>query len=376
MIEYSSLEISAPLPTLLIIPSGIGCSVGGFAGDAIPAARLLAAASGCLITHPNVLNGASLYWCDRRVQYVEGYSLDRFAAGDILLRPVRKQKVGLLIDSGIEEELIQKHLAVANACRATLGLDIGPVIKTVRSLELSINSGSSGASWGYIKNPDDLLKAAERLKEEDVTAIAVVTRFPDDLNKDVLDAYRKGKGVDALAGAEAIISHLIVKHFSIPCAHAPALMPLPIDPLIDPRAAAEELGHTFLPCVLVGLSRSPDLVTSIPYKTSSGQLSRNLLSCDQLGAVVVPNGALGGEAVLSCLEKNIPLIAVTNPATIDVNAEALRLYDHIDQKKQAEFFQVDNYVEAAGLILALREGLYRDSLYRPSRRISHLSIEN
>ena len=62
MIEYSSLEISAPLPTLLIIPSGIGCSVGGFAGDAIPAARLLAAASGCLITHPKVLNGASLYW--------------------------------------------------------------------------------------------------------------------------------------------------------------------------------------------------------------------------------------------------------------------------------------------------------------------------
>ena len=61
------------LPTLLIIPSGIGCSIGGYAGDAIPVARLLAAASGLLITHPNVLNGASLYWPDSRFQYVEGF---------------------------------------------------------------------------------------------------------------------------------------------------------------------------------------------------------------------------------------------------------------------------------------------------------------
>ena len=41
-----------PFPTLLIIPTGIGCNVGGYAGDGIPAARLLASASECLITHP------------------------------------------------------------------------------------------------------------------------------------------------------------------------------------------------------------------------------------------------------------------------------------------------------------------------------------
>ena len=49
-------------PTLMLVPTGIGCAIGGYAGDALPAARLLAAASGCLITHPNVMNGASLYW--------------------------------------------------------------------------------------------------------------------------------------------------------------------------------------------------------------------------------------------------------------------------------------------------------------------------
>ena len=47
-------------PTIFIIPTGIGCEVGRFAGDALPTAKLLASASGCLITHPNVMNGLSL----------------------------------------------------------------------------------------------------------------------------------------------------------------------------------------------------------------------------------------------------------------------------------------------------------------------------
>ena len=47
-------------PTILVIPTGIGCEIGGFAGDALPSAKLLASASGCLVTHPNVMNGGSL----------------------------------------------------------------------------------------------------------------------------------------------------------------------------------------------------------------------------------------------------------------------------------------------------------------------------
>ena len=43
-------------PTIFIVPTGIGCEVGGFAGDALPTAKLLASASGCLITHPNAVS--------------------------------------------------------------------------------------------------------------------------------------------------------------------------------------------------------------------------------------------------------------------------------------------------------------------------------
>ena len=38
-------------PTIFIIPTGIGCEIGGFAGDALPAAKLLASASAVSYTH-------------------------------------------------------------------------------------------------------------------------------------------------------------------------------------------------------------------------------------------------------------------------------------------------------------------------------------
>ena len=343
-----------PLPVLMLVPTGIGCDIGGYAGDALPSARLLASASGCLITHPNVMNGALLYWSDPRIHYVEGYGLDRFAAGAWGLKPVRRQRIGLLLDAGIDPELAQRQIQVAEGCRASLGLEIGPVLTTDAPLDVSLERGSSGASWGRLGRPDALLRAGERLKQAGATAIAVVARFPEDPASEELAAYRAGSGVDALAGAEAVISHLLVRHLQIPCAHAPALAPLPLDPQLDPRAAGEELGYTFLSCVLVGLSRAPDLVAA----DAGG------IQADQLGAVVAPAGALGGEAVLACLERGVPLIAVDNPSVLQVTPEALELSTGV--------LRASSYAEAAGMVLALREGISPAALQRPLPGLEHL----
>lgn len=369
-----------PLPTLLVIPTGVGCVVGGYAGDGLPAARLLAAASGCLITHPNVMNGASLYWSDRRIHYVEGWALDRFAAAELALAPVAGRRVGLLLDAGIEPELRARQLQAAEACRATLGLSIGPVVTTEVPLGVGLSLGPSGSSWGTLERPDALLRAGEKLVAAGATAIAAVARFPEDPESEALVAYRAGSGVDALAGAEAVISHLLVRHLGIPCAHAPALAPLPLDPDLDPRAAAEELGHTFLPCVLVGLSRAPDLLPLGPGDVTAGgwpgrpdrwpagrfgpgqELTRagGVLEASSLGAVVAPAGALGGEAVLACAARGVPLIAVAgNACLLQVSGEALGL----------EVISANSYAEAAGLVLALREGLDPAMLRRPLRRL-------
>ena len=342
--------MQSPLPTLMLVPTGIGCAIGGYAGDALPAARLLAAASGCLITHPNVMNGAALYWSDLRIHYVEGWSLDAFSKGLLRLRPQRRQHIGVLLDAGIEPELLLRHHQVLAAARATLGLDIGPVLVSEEPLDVRLSQASSGSSWGHLEQPGALLRAGARLKQEGATAIAVVARFPDDSGSDALQAYRSGSGVDALAGAEAVISHLLVRELQIPCAHAPALAPLAPMADLDPRAAAEELGHTFLPCVLVGLSRAPDLCSaSEPWRPQE-------LAIDQVGAVVAPAGALGGETVLACADRGIPIVAVSsNPSLLQVDASALDL----------PVVTAQDYAAAAGLVLAWREGLDPRALARP-----------
>ncbi len=234
-----------PYTVVLIVPTGIGASIGGYAGDAIPVAQAIAATCDRLVTHPNVLNGAQLYWNLSNAFYVEGYGLDQFAAGNWGLRPVHQNRIGLILDAGIESELRSRHLQVADAARATLGLTLTDYVVTDQPLNVELKTAASGATWGTIEHPDSLLRAAEKLIQIGANAIAVIARFPDDVGSEALQNYRHGQGVDPLAGAEAVISHLVVRTFQVPCAHAPALSPLPLDTEISPRSAAEELGYTF-----------------------------------------------------------------------------------------------------------------------------------
>jgi hypothetical protein len=259
---------------------------------------------------------------------------------------------------------------------ASLGLDIGPVITTERAIRINLKKGLSGSSWGNVEEPDVLLRGAEKLKKAGATAIAVITRFPDDSEELETKLYRQGKGVDIIAGVEAVISHFLVKHLLIPCAHAPGLPPLPIDYDLDPRTSGEEIGYTFLQSVLVGLSRAPDLICKSAMKTKENTFLqvKTLLSNRDLGAVVVPQGALGGEAVLSCIERFIPLIIVSNPGVLKVNSTKMRL-DYISGDENKNILYAENYVEAAGLITALRHGINIKSLRRPLDCLNEMNDE-
>lgn len=68
---------------VIIIPTGVGTAIGGYAGDGLPTARLLSQVADRIITHPNVLNGALMYWPLENALYVEGAALDGFAAGNL-----------------------------------------------------------------------------------------------------------------------------------------------------------------------------------------------------------------------------------------------------------------------------------------------------
>ena len=349
------MEIS---PTIFIIPTGIGCEIGGFAGDALPTAKLLASASGCLITHPNVMNGGSLSEKDKNIFYVEGYSLDRFARGEIGLRSVKQQKLGIIFDSSIEHELIVRHLQVADACVATLGINVESYVLTKEPLGVVIDSDSSRISGGLIENPDTLIEAGKRLIEKGITAIAIVAKFPDDLDLKETNNYREGKGVDPISGVEAVISHLISKFLKVPCAHAPALNPIELNERLDPRAASEEIGYTFLPSVLISLSNAPNLV-ELPNKKELITLHP-----DQIESIVIPNGAFGGEAVLAGIERGLNIISVKNKNILQLDNQ---IFDY------PNLMEVGNYFEAAGVILALRKGINIKSIKRPLKNIQEIS---
>ena len=85
-----------PYTAIVAVPTGIGAAMGGFAGDALPVVRAFTAVCDRVVTHPNVMNGAQLYWPHPALQYVEGFALDEFAAGRWGLRPATSQRVGLL----------------------------------------------------------------------------------------------------------------------------------------------------------------------------------------------------------------------------------------------------------------------------------------
>jgi Protein of unknown function (DUF3326) len=341
--------IKPPYTAVLIVPTGIGATIGGYAGDALPVAKAIAQVVDRLITHPNVLNGAQLYWNLPNALYVEGYGLDQFAAGNWGLRPILQNRIGLILDQAIEPELRSRHLQVADAARATLGLTLTEYVLTDQPLNVELKTAPSGATWGTIEHPDSLLRAADKLiQQAGAEAIAVVARFPDDFDSEALQNYRHGRGVDPLAGAEAVISHLIVRTFQVPCAHAPALTPLPLEPNLSPRSAAEELGYTFLPCVLVGLSRAPQFITR---HTSSFQIDD--LWTDQINALIIPATACGGSAVMSLGQTKTRIITVNENLTkMQVLPEVLGI----------NAISVGSYLEALGVLVCDRAGINQSAL--------------
>ncbi|CAI9096715.1 OLC1v1032919C1 [Oldenlandia corymbosa var. corymbosa] len=347
-------KFKRPYTSVMIVPTGVGAAIGGYAGDALPVARALSAVVDCLITHPNVLNAAMLYWPMPNVLYVEGYALDRFAEGLWALQPVHQNRIGLILDVGIEEDLRLRHLQVVDAARASLGLPIVESVVTDTPLKAEIwIDPNSGKSTGRIRNPDSLSRAVETLVTRSrVNAIAVVARFPDE--DDIGDDdYRQGKGVDILAGLEAIISHSVVKKFCIPCAHAPAMLPPPLSVSLSPKSAAEEIGHTFLPCVLAGLSTAPQYIVK-----NSHFVDRDCIVSSDVDSVILPINSFRGDGALAFASSRRikPLmIAVEENETI---------LDDIPDKLGIQAIKVSNYWEAIGVIAAHKAGVDPFSLRR------------
>ncbi len=282
-----------------IVPTGVGASIGGFAGDASRAARKIS--QKCeLIVNPNVVNAACFSGITDNMLYVEGYSLDRFFKGEICLERSRNNKIGIIFDKAIKPEVLNVHINTMNAVEVVYGLNIIGYEITEEDVGVDFFVDKSGVSMGNVKNLLTLKIAAKKLIDKGAEAIAIVCRFPDEQGDD----YANGVGVDPVGGVEAIISHYISKEFSIPCAHAPAFDDIAISTdIVDKRCSAEYITPTFLPCILIGLNQAPKL-------TKSG------ISINDLDFVVVPYNSIGGIPVLEASKRRIKIYAIRENVTV------------------------------------------------------------
>ena len=73
----------ADFAVVQVVPTGLRCELGGYAGDAGPATNLLASVADHVITHPNAVNASELNELRDNVLYVEGKSLDDFMLGHL-----------------------------------------------------------------------------------------------------------------------------------------------------------------------------------------------------------------------------------------------------------------------------------------------------
>jgi hypothetical protein len=343
--------IQPPFHVAMVIPTGVGASQGGYGGDAMVWLNLIASVCDVCITHPNVANAAAFQQLPSNGLYVEGFALDAYFKGVLSLRPVFSNKVGIILDAGIEPGMKVLHHNVVNAVQATYGVDIVGVMETTEPLQLELNHEDSGASGGCWRNPNAALQPARYLMQTcGATAIAIVSRLeePED------STYAEGTGVDPIGGLEAVISHTLVKHLGIPCANAPCFDWEEAQPRrnewVHPFTASEYTTASFLPCVLRGLHVAPQF---------DEINARGALHVQDLSALVLPYDAMGGAGVMAALHRGIPIIAVKgNQTVLPLTLEALVGTKQLERLKQQKMYiEVANYDEAAGVLLRLKLGL-------------------
>ncbi len=295
-----------------IVPTGVGAAIGGFVGDATPATNVIASIADTIITHPNVVNGVTMELARKNSLYVEGYTLDRFFKNEIVLREVRSNKLGVIIDKGYEnKKSFDLLINTIDAIRTVKGVNVIDYIETKKPVGGKAVKTKTNSFVGKIKDARVFLNPARKLLKAGANAIAVSTRIkvkPKDFN-----LYIKGKGACPYGGAEAIISHTISKVFNIPSAHAPMLSLKEIkmemfSGIADARAGAEAMGPAYLGCVLQGLHNAPQPI-SIKKKKASD------ISLKDVAVVILPYSCMGGIPGLSAQKNKIPIIAVKENKT-------------------------------------------------------------
>lgn len=312
----------------LIVPTGIGACIGGYAGDASQIARLFASEFN-VIVNPNVVNAACFSGITDNMLYTEGFALSEFFKGNLALVPSQNNKIGIIFDRGISQGIINVHINTMNAVKMIYGSDIIGYEITGEPCCISFYNTKTGNSTGNILNNETLVRAGHKLLQKGATVIAVVCKF----NEAPEDDYVNGNGVDIVGGIEAVISHYLTRELRVPVVHSPAFEDISITKnIVSPKSAAEYITPTFLPCLLIALKNAP---------LYSLQNVEQYIYINNLKALIMPCNALGSSIVLNATQKNVKVYAIKeNCSILNISKEIIKKDEITEMSTYEECFKL------------------------------------
>ena len=342
---------------VFLVPTGIGAEIGGHSGDAGPVGKLLAAACDTLITHPNVGNAADINELSPNSLYVEGSVIADLLMGNVELRPVRSNRVVLLMERHADPWFMDATVNMASAARAAAGIDVCEVVVLEKNFAMRSVYASSGRAAGVVEGLESVFNALDRRAGQfDAVAVASLIKVPPHYHKDYF-ADAEDRMVNPWGGVEAMLTHTLSRHYRVPTAHAPMMTSREVQTLdfgpVDPRKAAEPVSCTYLFSVLKGLHRSPAISAAGENPGAAGRIGAENIHC-----LVIPDGCIG-LPTLAALAQTIPVIAVRGNRNCMKNDLAAL------PGAQGGVWFVENYLEAVGVMTALRQGISLESVRRP-----------
>ena len=355
-LQRRKYENSKEFNAMLLVPTGIGAELGGHSGDGGSLARLIGANCDNLITHPNVVNAADINEIPDNALYVEGSVISRMIMGKIGLQKVNSNRVLMVVDEHTDQKFHELAINSLSAARAAFGLDCPAVITMEDRVLMRAFYSKSGRAVGRIEYFERLCEALEEhRKDYDAVALNSLIHVPKHYHADYFTS--DDISVNPWGGVEAMLTHAISMLFNIPSAHSPMMtseevMNLDVG-IVDPRKSAEAVSTTYLHCILKGLHKSPRIVSD-----ASIHGDPNLMTVADLSCLIIPDNCIG-LPTLAAIEQGIPVIAVReNENCMQNNLEKLPF-------DSGKLFIVDNYLEAVGVMTALRAGVAIETVRRP-----------
>ncbi|MBW7990020.1 MAG: DUF3326 domain-containing protein [Planctomycetes bacterium] len=262
--------------------------------------------------------------------------LDRFLEGSMRLKEVRSNRILLATNPPLKNEIVN----AASAARATVGADV-KVLVLDRPLVMEATVGCDGATGKIIGFEQFLRQIQSHSRDFDVLVVSSQIETDDEKVKTYLE--REG-GVNIWGGVEAMFSKKASSALGKPVFHAPvenSKFFKTYNEIVDPRKSAEMVSLCYVHCCLKGAHKAP---------VEGALWDKNIIPRPDF--LVTPINIYGPPHI-SCETHRIPIIAVVDNKTI----HAIRMARNT--------ITVGTYLEAAGVVLAIKQGISLESIKRP-----------